>query len=251
MKFAKKIFNHIVQTIVHFGWLSLIIIPILFMINWSYFAVNQAEKESLLNQQVSLANEKVNTIDFIISSAINTSHNDMQVMIDADEMQSYLSDSTELNLEGVEQLLLRIVSNKPQYSSIEFLNLSGQQVIWMNRIGGEIQFTESESLLSRSDEEYFNVANTLTNQELYILPIFFDNISGFSVPMTGLVMPVYDSNDDKQGYLVLNYNANFLLSIFDEYVNEQSEFIEIGILIDGDIWEVTDNFNNLLLNQSS
>ncbi|MDY0023440.1 MAG: EAL domain-containing protein, partial [Candidatus Izemoplasmatales bacterium] len=166
------------------------------------------------------------------------------------DLQSYLSDSTELNLEGVEQLLLRIVSNKPQYSSIEFLNLSGQQVIWMNRIGGEIQFTESESLLSRSDEEYFNVANTLTNQELYILPIFFDNISGFSVPMTGLVMPVYDSNDDKQGYLVLNYNANFLLSIFDEYVNEQSEFIEIGILIDGDIWEVTDNFNNLLLNQS-
>jgi len=67
--FFKKLWHNIISTITHYGWLSLIIIPILGLINWSYLTVINSEKASLKSQQVSLANEKINIIDFIISNA--------------------------------------------------------------------------------------------------------------------------------------------------------------------------------------
>ena len=251
-KVIKNFWHHVFSTIKHYGFLSLIIIPILFFVNWSYFSVVNSEKESLKAQQVSLANEKVNIIDFIISNAITNSHNDIKVMIDADEMRTFLDNPDETNLENVEQLFFRITTNKPQFSSVEFLDLTGQQLIWLNRIDDDLIIIDNVDLENRSDEEYFSIAEDLVDNELYIVPLYiFDetpNNVSFNPALTGLVMPIYDNENQKSGYLVLDYNANHLLSIFNEYVSDESQFIDLGIINEGKIWEITEGFYSLLEN---
>jgi hypothetical protein len=146
--FFKKLWHNIISTITHYGWLSLIIIPILGLINWSYLTVINSEKASLKSQQVSLANEKINIIDFIISNAISNSYNDIKVMSDADEMQVYLENSNPAELESLEQLLYRIINNKPQFSNVEYLSLTGEQIINISRIDDELVIIDEDDLFN-------------------------------------------------------------------------------------------------------
>ncbi|MGD9760908.1 MAG: EAL domain-containing protein [Candidatus Izemoplasmatales bacterium] len=253
-KVLNNFWHHVFSTIKHYGFLTLVVIPILFFINWSYFSVVNSEKASLKAQQVSLASEKVNTIDFIISNAITNTHNDMEVVIDADEMRSYLENPVDPNLESLEQLFYRIINNKPQFSSIEFLDLSGQQIIWLNRVDDDLIIIDNVNLIDRSDEEYFSIAESLAETELYIVPLYileetFNDVS-VNTPLTSLVMSVYDNENQKNGYLVLNYNASHLLEVFSEYVSDESQFIDLGIINQGNVWEITEAFYSLTNNGS-
>jgi PAS domain S-box-containing protein len=248
--FLTKFWHHISSTFNHYGWLSLVIVPILALVNWSYFSVVNAEKATLESQQVSLANEKINIIDFIISNALTNTYNDMQVMSDADEMQFYLENPEEVNLDDVEQLFYRITNNKPQFSSVEFLNLNGDQLILLNRINQELTIIPSDELSSRSEESYFDHIGTITDKKLYIVPLYMENeiINNITVtkPITTLIVSVFDNEGVKSGYIVLDYDANYLLSVFETYVSGESEFIELGVINEDSVWGITPGFNEAL-----
>lgn len=250
--FFKKVWYSFKNTIIHYGWLSLIIIPILGLVNWSYFSVVNSEKESLMTQQISIANEKVNIIDFIVATALINTYTDMHVIADADEMQMYLDDPSQANLDSLEQLFYRIVNNKPQFSSVEFINLSGQQIIWLNRSDEDLVIIEEGSLISRTDKEYFAIANTLAQDELYIVPIYLltETVNGIQVdkPITSLVLSVYDETNEKKGYLIIDYDGNYLLNIFEEYVSEDSEFLALGLINEEEVYGITENFSDLYPN---
>jgi PAS domain S-box-containing protein len=249
----KKLFSRLWQsfrkTISHYGWLTLIIIPILGLINWSYFSVVNSEKESLMAQQISIANEKVNIIDFIVATVVVNTYTDMHVITDADEMQMYLDDPSIVNLNNVEQLFYRIVNNKPQFSSVEFIDLTGQQLIWLDRIEENLVIVEEENLISRADKEYLEVADSLVQDELYIVPIYLlsETVDDTTVekPITSLVLSVYNETSVKKGYLIIDYDANFFLNFFGEYVSDDVPFLELGLINGEEIWGITDKFDEL------
>jgi PAS domain S-box-containing protein len=245
--FFKKLWHNIISTITHYGWLSLIIIPILGLINWSYLTVINSEKASLKSQQVSLANEKINIIDFIISNAISNSYNDIKVMSDADEMQVYLENSNPAELESLEQLLYRIINNKPQFSNVEYLSLTGEQIINISRIDDELVIIDEDDLISKANEDYFEVVDNLIKDELYIVPIYIEQeltVNGYiDKPLTSLIITVYNKDDLAKGYLVLEYNTNYLVSIFNEYIDPDSLFIDLGLINEDVLWKITDNLS--------
>ena len=249
----KKIFNvfwrNVFFTIKHYGWLSLVIIPVLLLVNWTFFSVLNSEKATLKSQQISLANEEVNIIDFIISNTINNSFNDISVMIDSDEMSMYLENKNETNLSELKQLLYRIISNKPQFSGVEFLDLTGQQIIWLNRVDENLEILNQDFYVNRSNKEYFPIIQDLNKDQMYIVPIYLlkDNVSGTEInkPVTSLVMAIFDDSNQKKGYLVLNYNANHLLAVFNEYVGSESPHIELGIINGESIWGLTPGFDDI------
>ena len=255
IKFFIRQWKHFKETVIHYGWLSLIIIPILALVNWSYFVVVNSERDTLISQQLSLASEKINIIDFIVSSAISNTSNDLHVISDADEMSSYLSDSTPANLAAAEQLFFRIANNKPQFESVEFIDNSGLQVISLHRQNGDLLITEQANLVNVSSEDFFTTATTLEKNQLYILPLYFDyeDINGTVIekPMTGLITTIYDQTETKRGYLLINYNADYLVTLFDEYVQNDSQFIEMGMLNQDQSYDITSAFDEYYQNIES
>ena len=232
-------------------WLIVIAIPILGLINWSYFAVVNSERESLKVQQISLANEKINIIDFIISNSISSTYNDLQVIADSDEMQGYINDKTTNKLEEAKQLLFRVTNNKPQFASVEFLDLDGQQIVWLLRDeSDDLYFADESNLINRANEDYFEISKLLDQDQVYIAPIYLeqDLINDISIekPLTNIIINIYDSSNTIHGTLVLEYNANYLLEIFSQYVSEQSRFIQLGIINGSEIWDITENFYDLI-----
>lgn len=232
-------------------WLLVIAIPILGLINWSYFTVVTSEREALEIQQISLANEKVNIIDFIISNAISNTYNDLQVIADSDEMQAYVNDKTPEKLEDAKQLLYRITNNKPQFASVEVLDLDGNQIVWLLRDEAEdLFFVEESNLINRESEEYFIFSKLLAENQAYIAPIYLEqdliNEIVIEKPLTNIIINIYDSSNTMHGTLVIEYNANYLLEIFSQYVSEQSRFIELGIINETEVWGITQGFYDLV-----
>jgi PAS domain S-box-containing protein len=251
LKFSKKALIKLKSLLKNHFWLLVMSIPILFLINWSYFTVITTERESLEVQQISLANEKVNIIDFIISNAINNTYNDLQVITDSDEVQAYLDDKSSSNLEAARQLLYRISNNKPQFSSIEMLDNDGEQIAWLLRDEDEaLYFMDDINLVDRSEEEYYDISLLLTEDQVYIAPIYLEenliNEVVIEKPLTNLIINIYDSLGTKHGTLVLEYNANYLLQIFSDYVQEDSQFIELGIINGDEVWGITPGFYDLI-----
>ncbi len=248
--FFSKVFNKFKSLILHYGWLTLIIIPILALVNLSYFSVITSEKESLKTQQIALANEKVNMIDFIISNAISNTHNDMRVMLGADELNEYLNDESQLNMDKVEQLIYRITNNKPEFSSVEFLDLSGNQIIFLKRQNDNLMIVDETELVNKSEEDYYPVISNLSVNQFYIFPIHIIEIitdSGtINKPMTSFGSAVFDTQNNKKGYLIINYDANHLLSLFNQYVSTETQFTELGIINQDQYWGITSGFYDLI-----
>jgi len=249
-KFLLNILNNIKATVTHYGWLTLLIIPILALVNLIYFTVINSEKESLQSQHISIASEKVNIIDFIISNAISNTYKDMQVIAGADETIQYLSNDSQVNLDNVEQLFYRIAKSKPEFHSVEFLDLTGNQIIYLERINDNLIIFNEDDLLNRANEDYFIDISNLSQNQFYILPLYLIELNNgtetINQPMTSFASAIYDTEDNKKGYLMINYNANSLSSIFNQYVTNDLQYIDLGIINLDQYWSITENFFGLI-----
>lgn len=254
-KWLKDLFDGIINIFRHYGLFSLFLIPIFFLLNLSYAVVTNAEKTSLETQYLSIAKEKVNVIDFIISSAVVQTSLDMFVIADADETQTFWLNQDPSNLHAFEQLLYRFSSNKPQFADVEVLDLEGDQIAWLDRQSGEMKIVEPENLVNRADKDFFDVAQSLEKNDIYILPLYLsveiiDEIEVIK-PMVSFVIAMYDSHNTKQGYLMVDYNGVFLLNIFNSYVVEDNKHIELGIVNQNTTWEITSGFKKYIKNDQT
>lgn len=244
-----RLFNKTKTLLISFGWMSLIVIPILILINWSYLSVELSEKEALKSQQIALANEKVNTIDFIISNTVTNVYNDMKVLDDSEEMNTYLENTSEDNLGDLEQLFYRIINNKPEFSSLEFLDENGNQKISIVQEGDDLIITDSSELESRSGEDYYPIISTLENNEFYIMPLYLQEVQtpsgNIEQPINSFAIAIYDDSDIHRGYVIVNYNANHILTIFNQYVSDDSNYIDLVVINENEQWRITNNITNL------
>ena len=241
-KKLKNFCKNFISTISHYGWTALAIIPVLFLINWSYLSVVNSELSSLNSQQVSLANEKINTIHLVINDIINNVNEDAQVLIYAAETQTYLNTSTPENLESMNQLFYRISSRKPPFLSVEYLDLTGEQIVEVFRDPNTLQIKNANELTNKSNEDYFTFSQLLAKSELYMLPLELVNYNDEIIPVTGIITPVYDELNTLKGYLAIHYNANYIMNIFNQNLLSDSRFIEIGIVNNNIPFGLTENF---------
>jgi len=248
-KSLMRTFKKAKTLLIYFGWMSLIVIPILILVNWSYFSVANSEKEALKSQQIALATEKINIIDFIIGNTVTNVYNDMKILDDSEEMNTYLGNSSTDNLEILEQLFLRIINNKPEFSSLEFLDATGDQKISIVREDEDLLITENTELKNRSSEDYYPIISTLNNNEFYIMPLYLKEVPTASgtieQPMSSFAISIFDNTNTHRGYVIVNYNANHLLTIFSQYVADDSNYIDLVIVNQNEQWRVTENIAHL------
>jgi PAS domain S-box-containing protein len=236
-------FNYIRSIVVHFGLLSLLIIPILGFVNWSYFSVVSSEKQILEAQQMALANEKINIIDFVFEQMITTTHNDLHVIKGANEMQDYLNDPTVNNRIELEQLLYRIASNKPEFLSIALIDSNGEELARVERNQSYLTIVSLTRLENRSLEDYFSIGKTLDEDELYISSLSLLENDGVlitpHIPEAKFVLAIHDNYSNSLGVLVIRYNANNFLNVFSQYDQGGLSAIELGLINENVFWTIS------------
>lgn len=126
------------------------------------------------------------------------------------------------------------------YDQIRLLNLEGDEVIRVNYKDGRPSAVPESELQPKSTRYYFQQAVLLQPGEIFISPMDLNEEHGTievpHKPVIRFVTPVFDTGGVRNGYLVLNYLGEHLLTEFKEstvalpgekYVaNAEGEFLD-------------------------
>jgi len=217
----------------HFGWFTLILIPILVIVNWSFLATASAQRESIIMNEVTKSEQEIDMIDFYISRAVISTHNDLHVIRDSDEANTFLNTPVDTNLDSFEQLVYRIAANKPQFLHISLADNTGEELFKITRNNDEL-FIEDDFFLSNvSDEPYFMNAENVEDEFIYIEPMYSED----GEPVLTMVAPMI-LDGTIEYYIILDYQANHFLSVFEQYLDTPNSYYTLGLINQGNIWEI-------------
>jgi len=119
--------------------------------------------------------------------------------------------------------------HKKSYDQIRYLDLNGMEIIRINYDGVSASVVPAHQLQSKAKRYYFEDALRLAKDEVFVSP--FDlNMEHGKVetplkPMIRFGTPVFDSQGNKQGIILLNYLGKELLSTLETYSGQSSSML--------------------------
>ncbi|MFW5891277.1 MAG: PAS domain S-box protein, partial [bacterium] len=196
--------------------------------------ISGIEIETTKRLVVSEQKQKIDTVEYIIKSELESNIDDMMVIKDSQEMNNYTKNKSEANKEELANLFVRIAKNKIEFDQIRLINYEGNEEIRVNnRRLKEPYIVKEEELQNNQERYYFQYAEDLNAGETYISPIDLNKENGEvkkpHKPSMRFATPVINQNREREGILVINYLAENALNIFDEYLGDQT-FIDTDIV---------------------
>ncbi|QWB99394.1 EAL domain-containing protein [Mycoplasmatota bacterium] len=226
-------FFQLKETTKHFGWFTLIIIPVLLIVNWSFLSMLNSQRESTITRELSVAKQEMDMIEFYISRSISSTHDDLHVISDSEEANTFLTNTNDDNLTDFKQLVYRIANNKPQFLSVSLVDQSGDELFKVLRNESELLIEEDANLTNISDQPYFFTETNIDKEIINIQALYIDN----GEPILTMVFPIII--DDQIEYsIILDYDANHFLSVFEQYLNDPNQHFSIGLINQGSIWKI-------------
>jgi diguanylate cyclase (GGDEF)-like protein len=146
----------------------------------------------------------------------------------------YIYDQDNLLLESgdfrrVTEEWINISNNFKIFDQIRFINTEGDEVIRINNQQTGAISSKSEDLQNKKDRYYFIETMQLPKMHLFLSPLDL-NVENKQVeipykPMIRLSIPVYGSDNEIDGMIILNYLAENLLTKIQEYAVNDTEDI--------------------------
>jgi hypothetical protein len=227
----QRLYRYFKETIVLYGWFSFLLIPMIFIINFSFFSIVNSQKESVIFKETSVASQDIKTMGYHISQLITTAHNDMHVIKDADETANYLSSKTNEDFDSFESLLYRIMSNKPEFISISLIDLDGYELMNVTRESGTLIKSDDLESINLTDFVSDNPSENIDHCYVRKIELIDDE------PILYLTAPLL-INDVIDSYIVMTYDANHFLSIFDVFASDSQIYYSVGLINEDSVWLV-------------
>ena len=208
-------------------------IPVVIVVFLLVDYISGVEIETAKTLIVSEQKQKIDTVEFIIESKIESNINDLMVIKDSQEMGNYKNIKSDANEEELAELFIRIAKNKKEFDQIRFIDNEGNEKIRINnRILGEPYIVEEEDLQEKRGRYYFKYADDLVGGEVYISPLDLTQENGKIQkpykPSMRFATPIINKDGDREGILVINYLAQHALDVFEEYIGDR-EFVETNV----------------------
>jgi len=244
----RSAFNKLRNLLSRFGLLLVISVIAITTVNLSYAFMIRTEKSSLLAQQQTISDEETTIVDYVITAGISDTFDDLFVINDSDEFNSYINNPSPTNLENAKQLFYRIAQNKQEFLQIRFIDTSGDEIIRVNNDNGTTTIVGDQNLQNKLDRYYVADTLSLPQNKLYIsnLDLNIENgvIQEPYQPVLRFVVSVFDNTNTRKGILIINYDAYDILSIFNEYSQGSSSLSNLGLISGNMIYQFVYNDNS-------
>lgn len=163
---------------------------------------------------------------------------DINVLANERHVQRFLSRGDEASRQLMMAEFKSFAQQKRLYSTIRYLDLSGNELARVDYRDGIVRVVTSTKLQNKADRYYFKDSLGLNRGELYISPIDLNIEHGRiqipRIPTIRFALAVYDESGVKHGLLVLNYNAEIMLRHFDEMLTRSAG--HVSLLNDEGYW---------------
>ncbi len=212
----------------------MILLPALLL--WFGIVINNVtkEKEYTIERVISEATLQDTNTSLILERYMAEVIENLKVIRDADEFDTYFEEKSEENFQEVENLFIRIMTNKTDYDLLRYIDMDGSEIIRVYN-DENIGIVSMEELENQSQAYYFIESMGLANDEIYISPLDLsiedDEIEVPEKPVIRVATPIFDDNNHLQGIIVINYNAGYFLEILSkDLLNENISISEYYIL---------------------
>ncbi len=167
----------------------------------------QQESYSLALQEKSITNifqEVISDLDFLSLQ---------------NELQSFLKTGSATDVRLIQHEYAAFAEAKGIYDQIRFLDSQGQERVRINyTLADGATIVAEKFLQNKRDRYYFQNTISLSKGKVYLSPLDL-NVENNTVetpykPMIRFGIPVFDTDETKQGVIVLNYLASHLLNNF-------------------------------------
>ncbi len=197
----------------------------LFVLLTFYFSRTTAAHHIILSGE----NERISLQQKNMASDLDSVVGDLRFLASDRHLQEITNADagrfSELNTD-LAQEYLKYSSAKKMYDQIRFLDISGMEVVRVNFNSGSPDIVAPSKLQNKKGRYYFDDTLALGSKEIFISP--FDlNVEQGQIekplkPMIRFGMPVFDSQGEKTGIVLLNYFGEIMLRRF----HDQDKFSE-------------------------
>jgi PAS domain S-box-containing protein len=196
--------------------------------------ISGIEIETAKKLVVSEQKQKIDTVEYIVKSKIESNINDLMVIKDSQEMYGYKTEESKETQKDLAELFVRISKNKSEFDQIRIIDNDGDEVIKVNnRILKEPYIVHKSNLQGNQGRYFFQHGENLKEGQVYISPLDLTQI-GEEIqrpykPSMRFATPIFNENGEREYILVISYLAQNLLDVYDEYIGEQ-EFVDTMIV---------------------
>jgi len=208
--------------------------------------VSGVEIETAKRLVVSEQKQKIDTVEYIIKSKIDSNINDLMVIKDSQEMYGYVKDGSDEKEKELGQLFVRIANNKSEFDQIRIIDNDGNEIVKVkNRILKDPYIVDKVNLQINQSRYFFQYADNLKEGQIYISPLDLthdgEEIQRPYKPSMRFATPIFDENGERKYILVISYLAQYALDVYDEYIGDQ-EFVDTTI-VNNDGYYLSGNYS--------
>jgi len=156
----------------------------------------------------------------LIGSNFKSVVSDLMILSESPALQKVFDNDMPDSLEKVSQLFLSFSEKKRIYDQIRFIDEKGMEIVRINFNNGIPNIVPEEQLQNKAQRYYFKDTVKLQQGEVFISPLDLNMEQGKIEqplkPMIRFGTPVFDSNGQKSGVILINYLATNLIKILDQ-----------------------------------
>ena len=145
---------------------------------------------------------------------------DVRVLYSSTDFRKMLDHPDKINLDNVAADWIAFAEAKQAYQKIRWIDENGIERLRINYVDHKASVIPKEKLQDRRERYFFEDTNVLNEGEMYVSPLDLnienDHIEEPYVPTIRFGMPVFDSQGQKRGILLLNYYADSMLVRFEQ-----------------------------------
>lgn len=248
--FMNKFSVHFLSIMVRKSLIAMVVTVIVIYVG--YQLIYQNQHNYIIGDYVSKQREEVSITEYVLDSTIKSVYHDLQLIRNTVDFDKYIKDNSRENLQGIEDLFVRIAENKDYFLQIRFLNAQGMEKVRINQKNNVVSIVPTQELQNKKNRYYFSSAINIDEGSMYISDFDLNIEHGVVVepyePTVRFAIPVYDG-ETSIGVLVINYDGYNLLSILDQYKQARSAYINTGILDNNTFWALKgDTIQDTMLN---
>jgi PAS domain S-box-containing protein len=162
-------------------------------------------------------NRRMDRFSGLFRSDIGAAVSDLRLLATGDGLLTYLAEGKQDDFDRAVRRAVFFSKDNPDYDQLRYIDETGQEIIRVNANGVVVP---REQLQNKADRDYFQKANAMAANQIYISRIDL-NIEHGAIeqpikPVIRLAMPVFDNNAKRRGIYVVNLLAQ---NSFDRIIN--------------------------------
>ncbi len=215
----------------------LIYLPIITALSIILFSAIYYDKKSLVRNTVIVESSRIDIAIERITRDVASVETDLRIIANLLLLQRYLDNQNQTLREKLEKDLLVLARETRRYDQLRYLDLNGQEVIRINYNNGQPSIVPRAQLQNKAERYYFSNTIKLNRNEIYVSPFDLNIEHGaLEVPYKPIMRfgtPVFDSQGQKAGIIVLNYLGDELLQNFRTVLQDNKSFHSMLLNSDG------------------